>query len=205
MITDNDILGKLVKKIAGLPTEMFGTLYDLAEKLGGKEGEERFTALKKFLRKENLESIQKVVSFITCTFMVLVDETQIVEDAVAGKFDWIHDGIISENFPKPKLGRKLEREVSLLGFDRDMSIKAAIIEMDKVSNKPATIWDTLALIVKDPNIQKQFTIVVPGSVCWINDRCRVVCFFKKSGSFGLDLRYLDSVCDRDYRFAGVPK
>jgi len=49
----DDMLGKLLKGIVGLPAEMIGTLYDLIEKLGGEDGDGWWAALKRFLRKEN--------------------------------------------------------------------------------------------------------------------------------------------------------
>ena len=53
-MSKDDMLGKLIKLIIGLPVEVIGTLYDLAEKLGGKkEGKIWLAALKRFLRKEN--------------------------------------------------------------------------------------------------------------------------------------------------------
>src|SRR5690242_14938076 len=45
-----DMLGSVVKKLVTLPTEVFGIVYDLLEKMNNQEWVE---ATKKFLRKEN--------------------------------------------------------------------------------------------------------------------------------------------------------
>ncbi len=49
----NDMLGPLVRKIVDLPPEFLGTLRDLTEKLGGKDGNNWLGAQKRFLRKED--------------------------------------------------------------------------------------------------------------------------------------------------------
>ena len=48
-----DMLGALVRKLVDLPLEILGTLYDLLEKMSGESREVWFTALRRFLRKEN--------------------------------------------------------------------------------------------------------------------------------------------------------
>ena len=47
-------LGNAVKKLVELPANMIGAIYDLLEKLGGKDGDMWLTALCRFLRKESV-------------------------------------------------------------------------------------------------------------------------------------------------------
>ncbi|MFA6042698.1 MAG: hypothetical protein WCV85_04625 [Patescibacteria group bacterium] len=50
-MSDN-MLGRIVRKLAQLPAEMFGSLFDLLEKLSGSSGRMWLFALNKFLRGE---------------------------------------------------------------------------------------------------------------------------------------------------------
>ncbi len=47
-----DMLGPVVRRLADLPKEMMGTIYDLIEKLAGGAGQDWLAELKKFLRRE---------------------------------------------------------------------------------------------------------------------------------------------------------
>ena len=49
----NDMLGKVVAKLVGMPVEILRLIYDLLEKLGGKKGDQWRRELKFFLRKES--------------------------------------------------------------------------------------------------------------------------------------------------------
>ena len=135
-----------------------GQLNALVKKVGGKD------AVLGILR-GTVELVTKVTSFITHTFTILVDETKSVEEAVeAWKFDWTNTDITSENFPQPKDGKKLEKEVTLFHFKEKISSEGAIRKMDEAGYKPGTIWDLLGLALKEPNLQKEFPIVALGSV-----------------------------------------
>jgi len=152
-----------------------------------------------------IEVITKVISFIT-KFTVLVDETLSVEEAVKlGSFDRSNENITSVNFPKPASGQKLEKEVVLFHFGRNMSSEAVIAEMDKAGYKPATIWDLLGLAVKEPDLQRKFPILALGSVCRLNGHRRVAYLCESSGDRRLSLDYFGSDWSGCFRFAGVRK
>lgn len=172
----------------------------LLNKLGGIE------VAHGILRGE-IEVITKVVSFITHTFMVMVDETQTVEEAVkAGKFNWSDDDIVSANFSKPANGQKSEKEIVLFHFDKGMSSEAVIAAMDKAGYRPATILDILGLAVKEPDLQRKFPIVALGSVCGLAGVRRVAGLCGCARGSGLSLNYFDDVWHRgNYRFAAVRK
>ena len=200
----NDMLGSVVRKLVMLPVEILGTIYDLLEKLAGKNGEKWFSDLKKFLRGE---IITKVVSFITHTFTVMSDEAHPVEDTVIiGKFDVNNNDINSENFPLAKDGKWTRKEISIFHFGKTMSSEEVIAEMDKEGYKPATIWDLLGLAIRKPDLQRKFSIVALGSVCkdCVGDR-DVPCLYEDSGDRRLSLRHFHGDWVDDYRFAGVRK
>jgi hypothetical protein len=148
----------------------------------------------------------KVSFLIRCTFRVMVDETQIIENLVKmGKFNTSDDNIVSAKFPKPARCNKSEKEISNFHFGRDISSKNGIAEMNKACHKPATIFDLLSLAVKQPNIQRESTIVALGSICIINGRRHVPCLYGNSNHRGLSLDFFDEVWPSDYEFAAVLK
>jgi len=172
----------------------------IINKLGGEEG------VAKFLRGEVELVVTKVINFITHTFTVLVNETLSVEKAVKeGKFDWVNDDIVSDNFPKLKDGKKSEKDVVLFHFNKDMSSEAVIAEMDKVGYKPASIWDLLGLAVKEPNLQREFPIVALGSVCKVDGHRDGPYLYRDSDGRYLDLHCFGDDWHDDDRFAGVRK
>ena len=62
------MLGKMMGKIVGLPSEIIGVLYDLVEKLASGDWQEWLTELKKFLRKEKCwvaETILELIGTVT--------------------------------------------------------------------------------------------------------------------------------------------
>ncbi len=152
-----------------------------------------------------IEVVMKAVCFITHTFTVLVDETLSVEEAVkAGNFNWSNANITSANFPKPVNGTKSEKEVSLAYFGKNMSEEAVIAEVDKAGYRPTTTWEGLGLARK-PDLQREFPIILLGSVCELDGDRRVTYLYGVAGSRGLDLGYLDDGFDARCRFAVVRK
>jgi len=69
MSIQDDMLGKalqkVLRKLVDLPVEKLRVIYDLLERLLGKEGERWFTALKLFLRQEHLWRVPTKISVIT--------------------------------------------------------------------------------------------------------------------------------------------
>ncbi len=150
--------------------------------------------------------ITKMTNFITHTFMVPVDETISVEEAIKlGKFDWANDDITSKTFPKLKDGKKVDKEVAIFHFNKSISSKDAIAEMDKAGYKPATIQDLLGLSVKEPNLQRKFPIVALGSVCKLCGRRRVAYLSESGSRRRLSLDWFVEDWRARYRFAGVHK
>lgn len=72
-----DMLGRIVQKLARLPEEKLGPLFDLLEKLLGRDGDQWFVAFKLFLRKEIPRP--KILKYIT-TVPVSGAKTFVVAD-----------------------------------------------------------------------------------------------------------------------------
>ncbi len=178
----------------------FGQVEALINKMGGMD------AFLSVLRGTAKVIVQTIISTVTHTFTVSVDEMQSVEELVkAGNFNWSNDNITSKNFPKQKKGQKMEKEIVLFHFDKGMSSDSVISEMDKAGYKPATIWDILGLAIKEPDLQRSFPIVALGSVCRRDGSRYVADLCEDDSGRRLDLYYFDYGW-RDYcRFAGVRK
>ena len=61
-MSNNDMLGAVVRELVELPAEMFGVLLDLLERLLGQNGVEWLEKLKQFLRGENVPLLQVIRS-----------------------------------------------------------------------------------------------------------------------------------------------
>jgi hypothetical protein len=150
--------------------------------------------------------VRKVVSYITATFTITVDETLSVEEVVKlGNFNWSNRNIVSNNFPKLKNGQKLDKEVFLFHFNKIMFPAEVITEMSRVGYKPATIWDSIFLAIKKPDIIKQFPIIALNSVRELGGRRRVPFLCVDNGGLSLDLGYFDNGWVENYRFLAVRK
>ena len=148
----------------------------------------------------------KVVSYITTIYTILVDETQTVEEAVkAGDFDWSNKNIISKNFPKPDNGVRVEKETALFHFGKTMSSEAVIAQMDAEGYRPATIWDLLGLVQKEPDLQRKFAIVALGSELGIGVARHVAVLCRGVAGRGLGLGGFDGGWAGSNRFLAVRK
>lgn len=168
-------------------------------KLGGVEGARRFLS-------GVVEIAVKVISFITQTFTVMVDETLALADAIAeAKFDWVNENITEKNFPKPKGGTKSSREIAIFHFGKTMSSEDVIAKMDAEGYRPATIWELLAFARDNPDLQRQFPIVALGSVGVVGGDRSVACFDRGGSRRDLTLDWFVGGWRGDCRFLAVRK
>jgi len=139
-------------------------------------------------------------------FRVTVDHGKSLADMIAdGKYDWKNDDITAEHFPIQGKGQQ-EVEVILLHFNRAISSKEAIAEMDKAGYKPALIEHLLALGDGQPDLQRQFPIVALGSV-WQSSgsNCDVPYLYGCGVNRSLNLRWFECEWSGVFRFAAVRK
>ena len=135
-----------------------------------------------------LRGVAEVVVTIIPYITVLVDETKTVEELISeGKYDWSNDNITSKNFPLPEDGKIEKREVRLFHFEKMMTSEEAIAEMDKEGYRPATIWELLGL----GRLQREFPVIVLGSVCVVDGRRHVAYLYVLDGRHSLSLRWFD--------------
>ena len=135
----------------------------------------------------------------SCTLQGMID---------AGNYAWQNSDITEKHFPLPAelSGQKTTISSKLFHFDRDISSKDAISEMEKAGYRPATLAELLALGEAHPELQKEFPIVALGSVWRVGDGVRLVPVLGFDGDGrGLGLGWLDDGWDVNYRFFGVRK
>lgn len=167
-------------------------------KLGGVEGARRL------LRGELEVKAKDLPSTI---FPLFVNYGMSIEDAVKlGRYDWAHDGITSKNFPTKRVGTA-NVVVELVHFNRSISTEDALREFDRMGYRPAELHEGLALGEAHPDLQREFSIVILGSV-WQNhwNGSRVVpCLSRHGSKRSLSLGWIEYGWNESYRFAIVRK
>ena len=174
-----------------------GQIEALVNKLGGMNA---VTAILQGAMKEAVT----VVSYITHTFTILVDETKTVEELVVeGNYDWSDSNVTSKNFPRSEEGTKDKKEVALFHFNKTMTSEDVIAEMKKDGYRPATIFELLALGVTQPELQRGFPIIALGSDCTLDGSRPVACLCGSAGVRDLYLSWLGLDWSDRCRFVGL--
>lgn len=125
---------------------------------------------------------------MTCTLQVNYDLR--LEAAVkAGKYDWVDGYISDKHFPSKRSGLA-EIGIQLVHFNKVMSSKDILKELDEMGLRPAELSELLAFGAKYPDEQRKYPIVALGSVWhgWYD--CQYVpCLERCGGKRGLDSRF----------------
>ncbi len=150
---------------------------------------------RKLIKIKELKLVDKII--------LTVDYSRTLQEMiVAGKYDWKDSNVTEKNFPKVSGDKNVF--CKLFHFNRSISSKEAIAEMDKTGYRPATLFELLALGAKYPGLQHQFPIVALDSVLTgvDGDRrvppCLRVCGWRELGLVWSDRDWSD-----DYRFLAV--
>ncbi len=118
-----------------------------------------------------------------------------------------HDAETAKLFQPPQKGKwKVELEVILVHFNRNISSDDAIKEMDQLGLRPAVLPELLAFGEMHPAVQKDFPIVALGSV-WLlgGGNRRVPGLDRWVAERELHLFYFVGDWLGGYRFAAVRK
>ena len=122
----------------------------------------------------------------------------------AGNYGYAHSAINSGNFPARHFGGPRQREVALLGFDREVTTTDATTEAARRSLEPPTYEDALYFGIAHPDVQDQ------GPVVFLHDpwlgffgRRDVLCLWSNAGRRELGLEGFDDRWSPRYRFAFV--
>jgi hypothetical protein len=139
-------------------------------------------------------------------FLVTIDYSRPLDQMIAaGKYSYVNENITVANFPITDTG-KVETEIILVDFGRDIESDDAEKELATMGLEPAGIEHATAFGEKYPDVQREYPIVFLGSVWSGSDGDPHVPFL---GCWS-DLRELCLDCRsdewaRDYRFAAVRK
>ena len=140
-------------------------------------------------------------------YKVLVDYGQTLQQMIAnGKYDYANSDINSTNFPTTGNGKQ-EVVVELVHFGRDMESSAVLKEFESRGLRAATLPELLAFGAIYPEKQREFPIVVLGSVWQDRDGSRYVpCLFRCGSKRRLGLGWGDGRWDDHFcRFAAIRK
>lgn len=159
-----DMLGAAVRKLVEIPSEMLGVIYDFLEKLLGSEGQEWFTELKKFLRKEKCwtgiitETIIKLLGTVTIpatTGRFIAKDHFVVDTGEKAKVKISHLG---DNFRKNFLNKIEETisETSLRYCSLEKSSRGIPIinELGGDDKAETSLAEMFSLMEKQPNGEK---------------------------------------------------
>ena len=154
-------------------------------------------------------ALQEVIEskfLLNPAYRVTVNYDQPVADAIAaGEYNWVNSDIIQKNFPTNRTG-KTECEIELVHFNRVVSTKEALAELDKRGLRPAELHELLALGAEHPKLQREFPIIGLGSVWRSSSGGRGCPYLLGSGSKrGLGLRWVEDGWGGSCRFAAVRK
>lgn len=197
----------MIVRGAGLLTSIFTGLQKEVEKRGGDEED-----IHRLTTPEGEEILGKMAELIVKAgysrkedFKIIVNYQRSLQQMIkAGKYDWVNDNITSEHFLVKGEGKQ-ELTITLFHFNKSMTSDEVKTEMEKQDFRPANIEDLLSLGEKCPDLQKKFPIIALGSV------------WRTSGGHGasylgwscvrrhLDLYWLETDWDADWRFAALRK
>ena len=162
---------------------------------------------------ENAEALRKVLRSMLVPntvnsniYRLTVNYDQPVADAIAaGKYDWVNSDITQKSFPTNRTG-KAEVEIEPVHFNRAVSTKEALAELDKSGLRPAELHELLSLGAEYPELQREFPIIGLGSV-WQGSYGFRYCPCLDGGGLrrGLDLSWFEGDWRDVCRFAAVRK
>ena len=178
----------------GTALEIFKGLTDAVLARGGSDDDLRRVIADLELRNQLADLIvgSRAESFITHpTYRLTINYDQTLAEMVsAGGYDTVNSDITADHFPVKGEGKR-EVEVTLFHFNRVMTSKQVIAELDRAGYRPGKIEELLALGAEQPDIQRQFPIICLGSGwrhpfgnryvtsldVWSSERELVLCWF----------------------------
>jgi len=91
-------------------------------------------------------------------------------------------------------------------FDEPLCSAEVIFKMFELGYKPANIWHLLYLSIRNPDIQRNFSVISLGSPCLLGGIYHVPCLPKKeTGEYEIKLEWSGGDWNSSCRFVGVLK
>lgn len=141
-----------------------GNLATMLEARGADVGE-TFYRLASSDGEETLNKIaDMMINVAIDTYRITVDGSKsLAEMVAAGRYNYVHPNITSENFPSKMTG-KMDIDTVLVHLGQRFPSRTVLAELDKRGLRPATIFELLAFGAKNSGKQQKFPIVALGSV-----------------------------------------
>jgi hypothetical protein len=124
---------------------------------------------------------------------------QLVE---AGGYGYAHSCVTSENFPVRGRGEAGERDVVLIGFDRDVTAAEALAAAAELGLERPSYEDALHFGIAHPTVQQEHPVIFLHDP-WFGyfGRRDVLCLWCNAGRRELGLEGFDDTWDPRHRFA----
>jgi len=124
---------------------------------------------------------------------------QLVE---AGGYGYAHSCVTSENFPVRGRGEVGERDVVLIGFDRDVNAAEALAAAAELGLERPSYEDALHFGIAHPTVQQEHPVIFLHDP-WFGyfGRRDVLCLWSNAGRRELGLEGFDDTWDPRHRFA----
>ncbi len=122
----------------------------------------------------------------------------------AGRYDYAHSCVTSDNFPARTGGAPRVREIVLLEFDRDVTSAEVLAEAASRGLGIPAYEDALCFGAEHPDVQRERPVVFLHDP-WVGffGRRDVLCLWSNAGRRELGLEGFDDVFGRQYRFGFV--
>ena len=124
---------------------------------------------------------------------------QLVE---AGGYGYAHSCVTSENFPVRGRGEAGERDIVLVGFDRDVTAAEALAAAAALGLGRPSYEDALHFGIAHPAVQQEHPVIFLHDP-WVGyfGRRDVLCLWSNAGRRELGLEGFDDTWDPRHRFA----
>lgn len=155
--------------------------------------------------KSSSGSIIKIKSIIA--YSDFVDETLAVEEAVQQRnFKPVNLNIGSENFPRPQVVKRGEKELRVVELENPFYPQAVATYLYKKENQtPANLWDMSGPVTKEKSLRHKLTLVALGSLFKFHDLGNVAPFSSLSDAenCALSLLFPENQLNTGYRMLMV--
>jgi hypothetical protein len=124
---------------------------------------------------------------------------QLVE---AGGYGYAHSCVTSENFPVRGRGEAGDRDIVLIGFDRDVTAAEALAAAAQLGLERPSYEDALHFGIAHPAVQQEHPVIFLHDP-WFGyfGRRDVLCLWCNAGRRELGLEGFDDTWDPRHRFA----
>jgi hypothetical protein len=142
---------------------------------------------------------------VTPGYPITLGDGRTTEELVsAGRYEYAHSCVTSDNFPARSFGGPDGREIVLLAFDHEVTSEAAIAEATRLGLDRPVYEDALHFGTAYPEVQRERPIVFLHDP-WFGffGRRDVLCLWCNAGRRELGLEGFDDTWSAEYRFAFV--